>query len=107
MERKKNILWINYLKAICIIGVFFVHCEQLYGYGMFGINTYINPFYVNEFFFISGYLLFRKQLSELLINQKTGEYAVMGGDADSQYYMEIGNSDGFILYNRILPQSST
>ena len=79
MESKKNILWINYLKAISIIGVFAVHCQIYYDYWLGSINNFIHPFYVNAFFFVSGYLLFRKQLSEPLINQRTGEYVVGGG----------------------------
>lgn len=75
----KNILWINYLKAICIIGVFFVHCNLYYGYDMHGINAFVHPFYVNAFFFVSGYLLFRKQLSEPLIRQKSSDYLLGGG----------------------------
>lgn len=79
MESKKNILWINYLKAISIIGVFFVHCQLYYHFWLGSINNFIHPFYVNAFFFVSGYLLFRKQLSEPLIDQTAGEYLVGGG----------------------------
>ena len=69
----KNILWINLLKAICIIGVFWVHSANYFGVCT-PLGTYILPFYVNGFFFISGYLLFRKQLSEPLVGQKVAEY---------------------------------
>ena len=79
MNKQKSILWINYLKAICIIGVFFVHCNLYYGYDMHGINAFVHPFYVNAFFFVSGYLLFRKQLSEPLISQKSLDYLLGGG----------------------------
>ena len=43
------------------------------------INRFIHPFYVNAFFFVSGYLLFRKQLSEPLISQRASEYLLGGG----------------------------
>lgn len=66
---KKNILWINYIKAISIIGVFIVHSQLAYGYWNQSLNNLIHPFYVNAFFFVSGYLLFRKQLAESRINQ--------------------------------------
>ena len=79
MKSNKSILWINYLKAISIIGVFFVHCNLFYGYDMHIINRFIHPFYVNAFFFVSGYLLFRKQLSEPLISQRASEYLLGGG----------------------------
>lgn len=78
-QKEKSILWINYLKAISIIGVFFVHCNLYYGYDMHGVNTFIHPFYVNAFFFVSGYLLFRKQLSEPLISQNFSDYLFNGG----------------------------
>ena len=78
-ESNKSILWINYLKAISIIGVFFVHCNLFYGYDLHIINRFIHPFYVNAFFFVSGYLLFRKQLSEPIISQRASEYLLGGG----------------------------
>lgn len=46
---------------------------------MQGVNDYIHPIYVNGFFFVSGYLLFRKQLSSPLINQSTSQYIIEGG----------------------------
>ena len=77
--REKNIKWINAIKALCIIFVFLRHCESCYGMtsGVYG-NFYL-PFYVNAFFFVSGYLLFWKQLSEPKILEKTSEFAVGGG----------------------------
>lgn len=62
LNQKKDIYWINALKALCMIFVFFVHCQLYYG-TILKFNNLIYPFYVNGFFFISGYLLFRKQLS--------------------------------------------
>ena len=78
-ESKKTINWINAMKALCILGVFFVHCESYYGMWLGDVNDYIHPLYVNAFFFVSGYLLFRKQLSEPLISQRTSEYILVGG----------------------------
>lgn len=79
METKKDILWINYVKALSIIGVFFVHCTSYYGLVPSIINHFIHPFYVNAFFFVSGYLFFRKQLSVNLLCQDIGEYLKRGG----------------------------
>lgn len=79
METRKDILWINYVKAFSIIGVFFVHSGLYYGLFTGSINTFIHPFYVNAFFFVSGYLFFRKQLSEKLLGQNIGEYLIGGG----------------------------
>ena len=77
---KKSINWINAVKAICMISIYFVHCEHYYGYWMPGVVTaLITPYYVTAFFFVSGYLLFRKQLSAPLIEQGKLEYAKGGG----------------------------
>ena len=64
MGNKRNILWINLLKGICMISVYLLHSEQYTG--MIWVKSYgylLQPFYVNAFFFVSGYLLFRKWLS--------------------------------------------
>ncbi len=69
----KNIHWINYLKAICLFAVYLSHCQAYYKYSM-AASVLIRPFYVNAFFFISGYLLFRTQLSESVISQPYHDY---------------------------------
>ena len=79
MESKKDIIWINYVKTFCIIGVFFVHSGLYYGLFTSNINLFIHPFYVNAFFFVSGYLFFRKQLSERLLSQNVKAFALSGG----------------------------
>ncbi len=70
----KNIGWINYAKAICIIMIFLVHSCTFYGLSIPYLGTFVHPVYVNTFFIISGYLLFRKQLSSPIINEQTSEY---------------------------------
>ena len=57
-QQTKSIPWINNVKALSIIAVFFVHCQLYYGFTLDGANLFINPWYVNAFFFVSGYLLF-------------------------------------------------
>ena len=79
MNNSKNIVWINSLKAICIVAVFFVHCQLYYGCMFNGINRYVYPFYINAFFFVSGYLLFWKQLSEPKILEDRKLYMLTGG----------------------------
>lgn len=78
---KKSIVWINTLKALCILAVFLVHTQSYYGKGLGNANLFIHTFYVNAFFFVSGYLLFWKQLSEpkILEDGKTYISAVGGG----------------------------
>lgn len=90
---KKNILWINYIRAICILAVYLVHSELYYGYSIGALDYLVHPFYVNAFFFVSGYLMFRKQLSEPVINQDLSEYTHNDG------YKMFGN----ILFRIIIP----
>lgn len=63
----QNIQWINALRALCMISVYLIHSEFYYGYPGFSYSHALTPFYVNAFFFISGYLIFRKYMG----NQKT------------------------------------
>ena len=77
-NNSKNIFWINAVKAICILSVYFVHCQIYYGCWTQEVNNFIHPYYVNAFFFVSGYLLFRKQLAEPLILEDRQKY-LMGG----------------------------
>ncbi len=88
MNNQKNIAWINTLKAICIIAVFFVHCQSYYGASISEANQFVHTFYVNAFFFVSGYLLFWKQLSAPRINEDMHSYMLTGG--------------GKLLFNNIL-----
>jgi fucose 4-O-acetylase-like acetyltransferase len=73
-DNSKSITWINTCKAICIIGVFFIHCQIYYRVWTGGINQFVHTFYVNTFFFVSGYLLFWKQLSEPKILEDKKRY---------------------------------
>lgn len=76
----KSINWINIVKALSIIFVYFVHCQLYYGCVFYTINKFVYPWYVNAFFFVSGYLLFWKQLSEPKILEERLKYAVGGGN---------------------------
>lgn len=64
-----DINWINVCKALCMIFIYFIHCQSYYGVWFEHINSIIHPIYVNAFFFVSGYLLFRKHLSIPAINE--------------------------------------
>ena len=68
MGTPKYINWIDYAKAICIILVYFIHCCNYFGIKTPEIGALITPIYVNAFFFLSGYLMFEKQLSEKVIS---------------------------------------
>ena len=76
---KKDINWINALKALCIIFVFLRHSENYYGAALGWFDGIYLPFYVNAFFFVSGYLLFWKQLSVPKIDETREKYLTGGG----------------------------
>lgn len=77
---KKDINWINAIKAICMLMVYVVHCESYYGQWLGHVNVFLHPVYVNAFYFVSGYLLFRKQLSQPIIDEPLGKYIANGGE---------------------------
>ena len=75
----KDINWINALKALCILFVFLRHSENYYGLDLGWFDGLYQPFYVNAFFFVSGYLLFWKQLSTPRIEETSKKYLTGGG----------------------------
>lgn len=58
----KDIKWINTVRALCMISVYLLHSEFYYGDAGFSYGYALTPFYVNAFFFVSGYLLFGKYM---------------------------------------------
>jgi fucose 4-O-acetylase-like acetyltransferase len=79
MQEKKELNWVNVAKAISIITVLFVHTENYYGLELGEINQFLCGFYVNAFFLISGYLLFRKQLNKPAIEAGSVQYIIGDG----------------------------
>ncbi len=80
MDRKEELNWINCVKAICIILVYFAHSVSISGSVIPDWLYWLyDPVYVNAFFFVSGYLLFRKQLSQPLADESRKEYVQSGG----------------------------
>lgn len=75
----KDINWINALRALCILFVFLRHSENYYGEDFGWFDSIFLPFYVNAFFFVSGYLLFWKQLSVPRISETRKKYLTGGG----------------------------
>lgn len=92
-NQNKDIYWINALKAICMIFVYFGHSELFYGAYIDPINWFRLTFNTNAFFFISGYLLFWKQLTPPRI------------DADFKNYINGGmrKTAGNIFHRIIIP----
>ena len=71
---KSEINWINALKAICIIFIYVHHCEFYCEYDLGVFRSFYKPFFTNAFFFVSGYLLFRKQLSADIVKLSVKEW---------------------------------
>ena len=67
MTKEKDIIWINTAKGIAMILIIFIHAQMGYGYVLNTFNNFLLPWVVNVFFFLSGYLLYRKQLSEPVV----------------------------------------
>lgn len=61
INRKKEIVWVDWVKFICVVFVYWCHVGQL-GTNTSPIPIPYGPLFVNAFFFVSGYLIFRKQL---------------------------------------------
>ena len=76
--KSNDINWINVVKALCIILVFFRHSENYYGISLGFFDRLYLTIYVNAFFFVSGYLLLWKQLSEPKILESVSEYMTCG-----------------------------
>lgn len=65
--------WVDSIKAVCMIAVYLLHSEMYYGTAGVSYGYAVQPFYVNAFFFVSGYLFFRKYLNQqMLINTNLG-----------------------------------
>lgn len=76
---KKNIAWINTCKALCMILVYLNHSCIVLGVGLGRYDDWYFALYVNAFFVISGYLLFRKQLSSPIVTETRKQYIRVGG----------------------------
>lgn len=74
MERKE-IGWINTLKAICMVLVYAYHTSVYCGYESLGFRIY-SPFFVTSFFFISGYLVYRKIQDSIVTKSNQGKSVI-------------------------------
>ena len=71
IKRSKDIHWIDSIKCICMLSVYLIHSQIYYGYGKINFDYFLVPFFVNGFFFVSGYLFFYKQLSSSFTSKET------------------------------------
>jgi len=90
---KKDIYWINALKAICMIFIYYGHSELYYGVYVEQVDWFRLTFNTNAFFFVSGYLLFWKQLTPPRIDASSNQF-IKGGMLKT-----MGN----ILFRIIIP----
>lgn len=77
MAMANRLHWIDTTKAICIICVYFAHCAA-FTTGNINLIKAVSPFYVNAFFFISGYLLCKKYLQENTISNFASQAYLSG-----------------------------
>ena len=69
----KEVVWVDWVKFICIVCVYWCHVGQL-GNNPCPVSIPYGPFFVNAFFFVSGYLIFRKQLGTKVFSFCLKEY---------------------------------
>lgn len=79
--KKQEIHWVNALKALCIIFIYVFHCEFYCKFELGAVRLLYLPFFTNAFFFVSGYLLFRKQLSSEIIKLDASSWMSSWGGA--------------------------
>ena len=75
----KELPWIDWIKVICIVLVYLHHSIDYSFSHLPCLQSLYSPFFVNIFFFMSGYLLFKKQLSDKLITTPASEYITNEG----------------------------
>ena len=68
MSNKQYKIWIDILKGVCMICVYLCHSEGYYD-ARENLGYIAKPFYVNAFFFVSGYLFFGKWLNVNMLNR--------------------------------------
>ena len=65
----KNLVWIDSVKCLCMLFVYWLHVGTFSAHSLSFPIAY-GPFFVNAFFFVSGYLLFRKFKSDNSLDAK-------------------------------------
>ncbi|MCD8318977.1 MAG: acyltransferase [Paraprevotella sp.] len=91
----QEIKWINTVRALCMMSVYLLHSEIYYGIARVSYGYALTPFYVNAFFFVIGYLLFKKYTP----NDGTGTPSSKTDFDRSTYIKALSN----VFYRLILP----
>ena len=55
MNQEKYLFWVDAVKAICMLFVFFAHAELYTDYTIQPVDYFFRTFYVNGFFFVTGF----------------------------------------------------
>ena len=72
---KREIYWVDGVRALCVIMVYFAHSVAIGGFGIpLAVYRLYDFVYVYGFFFVSGYLLFGKQLSHPVIGSSADDF---------------------------------
>ena len=75
----KELSWINWVKVICMVFVYFFHVREYTHADDLGLVNFYGAFFTNAFFFASGYLLFAKQVGTSVINESASLFVKAGG----------------------------
>ena len=62
-DSQETLSWVNWAKVICLFIVYLYHAESRSGYFIGRLDELVEPFFVNIFFVVSGYLIFKKQMT--------------------------------------------
>ena len=77
VSTSNRLWWIDSIKALCMIGVYLCHTEvYYYSADSWSLGYWMKPFYVNAFFFVSGYLFFGKWLKNNVLMKTRGGYLI-------------------------------
>lgn len=79
MSQSMEISWINNAKVICLMLVYMYHSSVYSGFETDTLYSFYSPFFTCAFFFISGYLIFWKQLNPQLLSVRSLQWLVGGG----------------------------
>ena len=81
--------------------IYYAHCAAYWKYSAFGVQKYFEPVYVNVFFAISGYLLYRKFLSSSIAELPSRKYWGSSERAGTKYPIQTDVTKHLVCYDRV------
>lgn len=94
--------WIDLTKALCMLGVYLKHSQVYSGSSDYGF--FVNPFYVNAFFFLNGYLFFRR--TQEMTKPAILTYFNMGGKIPYKSTIPAHNPNHLVCYTHLCAQDT-